>query len=89
VQILASLAFGTELVGEAIARQGIVGIRSVDVEFARRSGYVIKLLGVAERVGEDGISRRAHPAMMPVEHPLASVHGAMNAVFVEGVRAVR
>ncbi len=87
VQILSSLAFGTELVGEAIARQGIVGIRSVDVEFARRSGYVIKLLGVAERVGDAGISRRAHPAMIPVEHPLASVHGAMNAVFVEGVRS--
>ena len=87
VQILSSLAFGTELVGDAIARQGIVGIRSVDVEFARRSGFVIKLLGVAERVGDSGISRRAHPAMIPVEHPLASVHGAMNAVFVEGVRS--
>jgi homoserine dehydrogenase len=87
VQILSSLAFGTELVGDAIARQGIVGIRSVDVEFARRSGYVIKLLGVAERIGDSGISRRAHPAMIPVDHPLASVHGAMNAVFVEGVRS--
>ena len=87
VQILSSLAFGTELVGDAIARQGIVGIRSVDVEFARRSGYVIKLLGVAERIGDTGISRRAHPAMIPVDHPLASVHGAMNAVFVEGVRS--
>src|ERR1700689_2444803 len=87
VQILSSLAFGTELVGDAIARQGIVGIRSVDIEFARRSGYVIKLLGVIERVGDAGISRRAHPAMVPVEHPLASVHGAMNAVLVEGVRS--
>ncbi len=87
VQILASLAFGTELAGEAIYRQGIVGIRSVDVEFARRSGYVIKLLGVAERVGDAGLSQRAHPAMIPVDHPLASVHGAMNAVFVEGVRS--
>jgi len=64
VQILSSLAFGTELVGDAIARQGIVGVRSVDVEFAQRSGYVIKLLGVAERIGDSGISRRAHPAMI-------------------------
>ena len=87
VQILSSLAFGTELVGDAIARQGIVGVRSVDVEFAQLSGYVIKLLGVAERIGDSGISRRAHPAMIPVDHPLASVHGAMNAVFVEGVRS--
>ena len=87
VQILSSLAFGTELNGEEISREGITGIRSIDVEFARRAGYVIKLLGVAERVGEAGLSRRVHPAMIDVEHPLASVHGAMNAVFVEGTKA--
>jgi homoserine dehydrogenase len=87
VQILSSLAFGTELRGEEIAREGITGVRSVDVEFAQRAGYVIKLLGIAERVGEHGISRRAHPAMIPREHPLASVHGAMNAVFVEGAKS--
>jgi homoserine dehydrogenase len=84
VQILSSLAFGTELVGEEISREGITSVRSIDVEFAHRAGYVIKLLGVAERVGEHGISRSAHPAMVPADHPLASVHGAMNAVFVEG-----
>jgi homoserine dehydrogenase len=84
VQILSSLAFGTELNGEEISREGITSVRAIDVEFAQRAGYVIKLLGVAERVGEHGLSRRAHPAMVPVEHPLASVHGAMNAVFVEG-----
>ena len=83
VQILSSLAYGTELTGEPILREGITGVRAVDVEFAHRSGYVIKLLGVAERV-DGGISRRVHPAMVPVDHPLAAVHGAMNAVFVEG-----
>lgn len=83
VQILSSLAYGTELTGEPIWREGITGVRAVDVEFARRAGYVIKLLGVAERV-DGGISRRVHPAMVPVDHPLAAVHGAMNAVFVEG-----
>ncbi len=84
VQILSSLAFGTELCGEEISREGISRVRSKDVEFALRAGYVIKLLGVAERVGESGISRRVHPAMIHEQHPLASVHGAMNAVFVEG-----
>ena len=87
VQILSSLAFGTELAGESISREGITGVRSIDVEFARRAGYTIKLLAVAERVGEHGISRRVHPTLVPVEHPLASVHGAMNAVFVEGARS--
>lgn len=84
VLILASLAFGTELRDERITREGISGIRAVDVEFAQRAGYVIKLLGVAERVGEHGLSRRVHPAMVPADHPLAAVHGPMNAVFVEG-----
>jgi homoserine dehydrogenase len=87
VQILSSLAFGTELNGEEISREGITGVRSIDVDFARRAGYVIKLLGIAERVGEHGISRRAHPALLPIDHPLASVHGASNAVFVEGVKS--
>ncbi len=87
VQILASLAFGTALAGESISCEGISSIRAIDVEFARRSGYVIKLLGVAERVGEHGLSRRVHPAMIAVDHPLASVHGAANAIFVEGARS--
>jgi homoserine dehydrogenase len=87
VQILSTLAFGTRLSGEEIAREGITGVRIVDVDFATRMGYVIKLVGVAERVGETGISRRVHPAMIPVGHPLASVNGAMNAVFVEGVKS--
>src|SRR5487761_2249411 len=94
VQILSSLAFGTELNGEEISREGITGIRSIDGEGAppagpppRRAGYVIKLLGVAERVGEAGLSRRVHPAMVPHDHPLAAVNGAMNAVFVEGTAA--
>jgi homoserine dehydrogenase len=84
VQILSSLAIGTALVGASIPREGITSVRALDVDFARRSGYVIKLIGVVERVGEHGVSRRAHPALVPIDHPLASVHGAMNAVFVEG-----
>lgn len=87
VQILSTLAFGTRLSGEEIAREGITGVRSVDVDVATRMGYVIKLIGVAERVGDTGISRRVHPAMVPAAHPLASVNGAMNAVFVEGVKS--
>jgi homoserine dehydrogenase len=87
VQILSTLAFGTRLGGDEISREGITGVRSVDVEVAKRMGYVIKLIGVAERVGDTGISRRVHPAMVPVAHPLASVNGAMNAVFVNGVKS--
>ena len=87
VQILSSLAIGTSLQGEEISREGISAIRALDVDFARRNGYVIKLIGVVERVGEWGVSRRTHPALVPVTHPLASVNGALNAVFVEGQNA--
>ena len=84
VTILSSLAFGTPLSGETIFREGITKVRSVDVAYALRHGHVIKLLGIAERIGEQSISRRVHPAMVPVDHPLAAVNGAYNAVFVEG-----
>lgn len=87
IAILSALAFGTPLAGEAIDREGIAGVRAIDVDFARSAGYVIKLLAVAERVGESGVSRRVHPTLVPLDHPLASVNGATNAVFVEGVKA--
>src|SRR5690606_9567364 len=50
------------------------------------SGHVIKLLAIAERVGNGdgaGVSVRVHPALVPLAHPLAGVRGAFNAVFVE------
>lgn len=87
VTILAALSFGTPLVGATIAREGISRVTADDVAFATRHGYVIKLIGVAERVGEHGISMRVHPTMLPIAHPLASINGAFNAVFVEGAKA--
>jgi homoserine dehydrogenase len=83
--ILAGLAFGSDLVGSDVHREGITGVRAVDVAFADRLGYVVKLLAVAELVdGGPDVSVRVHPAMVPRSHPLASVRGAFNAVFVEG-----
>ena len=87
VTILAAFSFGVPLEGSAIAREGISSISADDVAFATRHGYVIKLIGVAERIGEAGISMRVHPAMLPTSHPLASINGAFNAVFVEGAKA--
>jgi homoserine dehydrogenase len=83
--ILAGLAFGSDVVGADVHREGITGVRAVDVAFADRLGYVIKLLAVAELVeGGPDLSVRVHPAMVPRSHPLASVRGAFNAVFIEG-----
>jgi homoserine dehydrogenase len=81
--ILASLAFGSPVVSSDVYREGIGGVSGEDIGFAARLGYDVKLLAVAEL--EDGeVAVRVHPAMIPLDHPLASVREAFNAVFVEG-----
>lgn len=87
--ILASLAFHTRVSVDDVHREGIMGITAEDVAWAGQTGHVIKLLAIAERVGgpEDGVVVRVHPALVPLAHPLAGVHGAFNAVFVEAESA--
>jgi homoserine dehydrogenase len=83
--ILASLAFGSDIVDADVHREGISGVSAADVAYASRLGYSVKLLAIAELVdGGPEISVRVHPAMVPKTHPLAAVRGAFNAVFVEG-----
>lgn len=83
--ILASIAFGAKVVAGDVYHEGISNITAADIAVARRLGYTIKLLGIAERDGESGeIGVRVHPAMVPNTHPLASVRESYNAVFVEG-----
>ena len=85
--ILAGVAFGYDVAGADVMREGISGVRTVDVEFADRFGYVVKLLAIVERTGDDAVSVRVHPAMVPKTHPLAGVRDAFNAVFIEGEAA--
>jgi len=91
--ILASLAFHTEVPLEKVYREGITKITREQMAAAKRDGYVIKLLAICEAIaadgvhGDEGISVRVYPAMVPLEHPLASVRGAFNAVFVEAEAA--
>jgi len=81
--ILASIAFNSRVVAGDVYREGIAGVTAVDIADARRMGYVVKLLAIAELEGGE-ISARVHPAMIPEAHPLAAVRDAFNAVFVEG-----
>ena len=81
--ILASIAFNTRVVASDVYREGIGRITPQDIADARRMGYVVKLLAIAE-LDEGEISARVHPAMIPESHPLAAVRDAFNAVFVEG-----
>ncbi len=81
--ILASLSFGLWVRGDMVYAEGIDGLDVEDVALAADLGYAIKLLAVAEE-SEAGVSVRVHPTLVPSEHPLASVRGAHNAIFVEG-----
>ena len=81
--ILASLAFGTWVGLDQVYREGIEHISALDIQFAAELGYVIKLLAVAERT-KSGVCARVHPVLLPAEHPLASIRGATNAIFIEG-----
>jgi homoserine dehydrogenase len=90
--ILASLAFHTTVPLDSVHREGITGVTLEQVKAARAAGYVVKLLAVCERIaipGTDGfgVSTRVHPALIPLAHPLAAVHEAKNAVFVEAEAA--
>ena len=81
--ILASLAFNTEVSLSDVSVEGIRGIKPLDIEYARELGYVIKLLAVGRETA-DGVEARVHPAFLPSGHPLASVNGVYNAIFIKG-----
>lgn len=82
--IIASLAFDQHMVAGDVYREGITGITATDIDLARRMGYVIKLLAIAEIDDAGRVGARVHPALVPTSHPLASVRESFNAVFVEG-----
>jgi len=85
--ILASLAFHSRVTAADVYREGIAEVTAADIASAREMGRVVKLLAIAELSGDDAVSARVHPVMIPRTHPLASVHEAYNAVFVESEAA--
>ena len=90
IAILAGLAYGGPVPREAISTEGIDRLQARDVAYASQLGYVVKLLAVAERIGEGQggdpvpLDVRVHPTLLPRQHPLAGVHGVNNAILVEG-----
>ena len=89
--ILASLSFHTRFDLENVHCEGITEVSASDIAAAKDAGFVIKLLAIAEKLtaadGSEGVSVRVHPTLLPREHPLAAVHGAFNAVFIEAENA--
>ena len=89
--ILASIAFHTRVTADDVYREGMTKVSSSDFESAKALGCTIKLLAICERLttgkGKQRVSARVYPALVPLDHPLAAVNGAFNAVFVEAEAA--
>jgi homoserine dehydrogenase len=83
--ILATIAFDLPVVAADVYREGISSLSADDIAHASGLGYTIKLLAIAES-NDERVSVRVHPAMIPREHPLASVRESFNAVYLEGER---
>lgn len=86
--LLASLAFHTRVSMSDVSVEGIRNITAADIAQAAESGYALKLLAICDKYG-DGVSVRVRPTLLPLSHPLASVHGVFNAVVVEAEAAGR
>jgi homoserine dehydrogenase len=91
--ILASIAFHTRVSADDVYREGITKVTPADFASARALGRTIKLLSICERItgadGQERVSARVYPALVPLTHPLAAVNGAFNAVVVEAEAAGR
>src|SRR5262252_2267513 len=73
IAILSSLAFQSPVEVGNIYRQGISQISALDIKLAAEFGYCIKMVGLAEPAEGQMLDVRAHPMLVPIHHPLASV----------------
>jgi homoserine dehydrogenase len=81
--ILSSIAFGMNISLKDIFVEGITRISAMDIEFARQSGYRIKLLAIT-KFSKNAVEARVHPTMIPFSNPLSHVDGSLNAVIISG-----
>ena len=82
LSILASMAFHARVPKSWIQRRGISALEPADMRFARQLGYRVKLLALARREGQR-VEAQVRPTLIPLDHPLSSVGGAMNAILLE------
>ncbi len=84
--VLARIAFGAEVPFKSVHVEGINKLAAADIEYAKEMGYTVKLLAIGKKL-KDGLELRVHPTMLPADHPLSSVSGVYNAVFVHADQA--
>lgn len=83
LSILSSMAFHARVPVENIYREGISGITQQDIQLGSELGFTVKLLAIGKKRGKT-IEARVHPTMIPKSHPLASVKGSFNAIYIHG-----
>ncbi len=83
LSILSSLAFHTKVPFTKIFREGITSVTAEDIAYGKELGYALKLLAIGKQTNE-GIEVRVHPTFIKEDHPLASVKGSFNAVYLTG-----
>jgi homoserine dehydrogenase len=81
--ILAAVAFRARINWKKVAFEGIARIEQEDIRYAKEIGYVVKLLAVAKRKGNE-VEVSVHPTLIPRDHPLSFIPGPMNAIYVKG-----
>ncbi|MFD3157193.1 homoserine dehydrogenase [Haloimpatiens sp. FM7330] len=81
--IISSFAFGAKINHESIYREGITNITSEDIKYAKKLGYVIKLLAIGKEQNNK-LELRVHPTLVPEHHPIANVNDSFNAIFLKG-----
>ncbi len=84
LSILASLAFHGRVPVDKIYLEGITKVTRMDIGIARELGYVVKLLAIGKKLADGSVEARVHPTMLKKDHPLASIKGSFNAIFIEG-----
>lgn len=84
IAILASIAFGKRVRVENVYREGIDKIKPLDIKCARDLGYKIKLIALAQDLGDKGIDIRVHPMLVDLKHPMAHIDDVLNAVLIQG-----
>ena len=82
--ILAQICFDTTIDIADVYREGIRGVSARDIDYARESGFVLKLIALGRRDPDGRLELRVHPTLLPQSHPLASVNDSFNAVWVRG-----
>ncbi|MDA8194740.1 MAG: homoserine dehydrogenase [Thermaerobacter sp.] len=80
--ILATIAFGSWVRPDDVSVEGITRVTAEDLAYGKSQGWVLKL--VASAAQQDGsIVVQVGPVFLPGQHPLASVGGAHNAIWIE------